>query len=110
MEKRFTLAAGGFPDRVFGRYFETIIRAASDASWEGAVREDDFWLKGYYEGTDENADRDESYDFVILVTIDKAFLISQIQTLFSAVNPQAPMSGDQLAAVNRVRERFFEGF
>jgi hypothetical protein len=110
MERRFTRAAAGFPDTVFGRYFEAIIRAASDASWEGAVREDDFWLKGYYEGTGENADSDESYDFMILVTIDKTFLVSQIQALFSGVTPQSPMSGDQLAAVGRIRERFFEGF
>jgi hypothetical protein len=110
MEKRFIQAASGFPDTLFGRYFETIIRAASDASWEGAVKEDDFWLKGFYQATDGNPDSGESYDFMILVTVDKALLASQIQSLLSNVKPQAPMSRDQLAAVNRVKERFFEGF
>jgi hypothetical protein len=109
IEKCFTLAAAGFPDTLFGRYFETLIRAASDASWEGAVREDDFWQKGYYEGTDENADSGESYDFLILVTVDKNFLASQIQMLLE-VKPQDPISRDQLAAAGRVRERFFEIF
>jgi hypothetical protein len=110
IEKRFTQAASGLPDTVFGRYFEALIRAASDASWEGAVREDDFWLKGFYQGMDESADSDESYDFMILVTVDKTLLASQIQPLLFGVNSRPPVSGDQLAAVNRVRERFFEGF
>jgi hypothetical protein len=110
IEKRFTLAASGFPDTVFGRYFEALIRAASDASWEGAVKEDDFWLKGFYQEADGDGRGGESYDFMILVTIDKAQLASQIQPLLSSVNPQAPMSRDQLAAVNRVRDRFFDEF
>jgi hypothetical protein len=110
IERRFTQAASGFPDTVFGRYFEALIRAASDASWEGAVKEDDFWLKGFYQGADGNAAGGESYDFLILVTVDKTLLASQIQPLLSGVKPQAPMSRDQLAAVDRVRERFFEGF
>jgi hypothetical protein len=110
IEKRLTREAAGFPDTVFGRYFEALIRAASDASWEGAVREDDFWLKGFYQGADGNAAGAESYDFVILVTVDKALLVSQIQPLLFGTEPQAPVSKDQLAAVDRVRERFFEGF
>jgi hypothetical protein len=110
IEKCFTLAASGFPDTVFGGYFETLIRAASDASWEGAIREDDFWRKGYYEGTGENADSGESYDFLILVTIDKNLLTSQIQSLLLEVRSQVSISKDQLAAADRVRERFFETF
>lgn len=110
IEKRFTQAASGFPDTVFGRYFEALIRAASDASWEGGRREDDFWMKGFYQGADGSAAGGESYEFLILVTVDKTLLASQIQPLLSGVNPQAPVSRDQLAAVDRVRERFFEGF
>jgi hypothetical protein len=110
IEKRFTLAALGFPDTVFGRYFETLIRAASDASWEGAVMEDDFWVKGYYERVSENADSDESYDFLILITVDKILLASQIQPLLFDVKPQTSMSRDEFAAVDRVREHFFEDF
>jgi hypothetical protein len=110
IEKRFTLAASGFPDAVFGRYFEALIRAASDASWDGAVREDDFWLKGFYQGTDENAGGGESYDFLVLVTVDKALLISQIQPLLLGVKPQAPIPEDQLEAINRITDHFFEGF
>jgi hypothetical protein len=110
IEKRFTQAASGFPDTVFGRYFEALIRTASDAAWEGAVKVDDFWLKGFYQGPDGNAVGGESCDFMILVTIDKALLASQIQPLLFGVKPPAPMSKDQLAAVDRVREHFFEGF
>jgi hypothetical protein len=110
IEKRFTLAASGFPDAVFGRYFEALIRAASDASWAGAVKEDDFWLKGFYQEAGGGGRGGESYDFMILVTVDKAQLASQIQPLLLNVKPQAPMSRDQLAAVNRVRDRFFDEF
>jgi hypothetical protein len=110
MEKRLTQAAGGFPDAVFGRYFESLIRAASDASWEGVVQEDDFWLQGFYQGPEENAESGESYDFIILLTVDKSFLASRIESLLFNVKSQAPMSKDQLAAVDRVREHFFEEF
>jgi hypothetical protein len=110
IENRFTQAASGFPDTVFGGYFEDLIRAASDAAWEGAVREDDFWLKGFYQGEDENADGSESYDFMILVTVEKTLLASRIQSLLADVKPQVPVSRDQLAAFNRVRDRFFDGF
>jgi hypothetical protein len=110
IEERFTLAASGFPDAVFGRYFEALIRAASDASWEGAVKEDDFWLKGYYQEADGNGNGGESYDFMILVTIDKAQLASQIRPLLAGVKPQTPVPANQLAAANRVRDSFFDGF
>jgi hypothetical protein len=108
IEKRFTTAAGGFPDKAYGRYFETLIRAASDAGWEGAVKQDDFWLKRLDPEPDGNGA--ERYDFMILVTIDKNLLASQIQTLLSRIRPQPPPSRDQAAAVTRVRDRFFDGF
>jgi hypothetical protein len=110
IEKRLTQAASGFPDTAFGGYFEALIRAASDASWKGAVVEDSFWLKGFYQEAGENTDSAESYDFLVLVTVDKTLLASQIQSLLSGVKPRVPASGDQLAAFNRVRDRFFEGF
>jgi hypothetical protein len=110
IEKRFTQEASGFPDTAYGSYFEALVRAASDADWTGAVREDDFWLKQLYSEAGENGDGLESYNFMILVTIDKTQLASQIQNLLSRVSPRSPPSGDQIAAINRVRERFFDNF
>jgi hypothetical protein len=110
IERRFTQAAGGFPDSAYGSYFESLIRAASDADWKGVVREDDFWLKHFIPASGENENSGESYDFIILVTIDKTLLASQIQVLLNGIKPQPPPTRDQTSAASRVRDRFFEGF
>jgi hypothetical protein len=110
LEQRFTEAAGGFPDTAYGSYFETMIRAASDAEWHGPVREDDFWLARAY--TDQapetgGTETGEGYDFMILVTIEKDLLASQIQALLGSLNPQPPPTKDQAAAAERVRDQLF---
>jgi len=40
IEKRFLASAVTYPDDEYGSYFEALIRAASDAQWVGAQRED----------------------------------------------------------------------
>jgi hypothetical protein len=52
----------------------------------------------------------ERFEFLILVTIEKERFASQFNTIFEKTTADPPTSRDQIAAVNRVKGRFFEGF
>ena len=113
IEKRFLNAAITYPDDEYGSFYEALIRAASDAQWTGAEKRGDFWVyRVFYEAveTEETEAGTENYDFLILVIIEKNLLERQIQVLLNNINPDEPLSRDQRNAVNRVTERFFEGF
>lgn len=113
MEKRFLNAASVYPDDEYGSFFEALIRAASDAEWTGAIRMDDFWVYRSFledlEGEDFFLVR-ESFDFLILVGIEKSLLEAQIRMLFDKIEPPVQLTRNQRNAVNRVVERFFDLF
>jgi hypothetical protein len=98
------------PDLVYGRYFEGLIRAASDAVYQGAVREDDFWIKRRFFEKDGFTVNREVHDFIILITIDRSLFASQVREILDSVKPVSRLTRDQNAQVNRVKEHFFEGF
>ncbi|AEF81660.1 hypothetical protein [Leadbettera azotonutricia] len=120
MEKRLLGSAFKNPDDEYGSFFETMIRTASDASWAGAIKEEDFWIKRHFpeaDGPGNEAPRgsevlrsSEAWDFFILVSIEKASFASQAMALLRGIKTSSPLSRDQSAAVNRVLDRFFEGF
>ena len=105
-----------FPDQEYGAFYEELIRAASDAPWTGARRDDDFWIhKTYFPVEDEEAgpnqnQESEIWEFFILVTIDKKLFGSQLDTVFRSIELKPRPSKNQIAAAARVKERFFTGF
>jgi hypothetical protein len=109
MEKRLLSAVAGFPDDEYGSYFETLIRAASDADWEGPRREEDIWVKRRFFSLTEDETR-ESWVFLILTAIKKDVLVPQINTLLKNTKPSQPLNRGQTNTVGRVVETFFEGF
>jgi len=108
IEKRLASAVDD-PDNSYGAFYETLIRAASDFNWTGAVRVDDFWTLRQFPAGEEGVPV-ENWEFLILVTIDKSLFVSQLDRIFQVINPNPPPSRDQRTTINRVRERFFEGF
>jgi hypothetical protein len=110
IEKRFLATAQSYPDYEYGAYFEALIRLASDSVWEGATKDDEFWMLREFPEADGFMVKPEMYDFLILVKIEKSLLASQIRTLLQNVQPLSPLSRDQNAAVQRVQDRFFEEF
>jgi hypothetical protein len=104
IESRF-LSANPLPDEAYGAFFVTLIRAVSDAPWTGAFREDDFWIFKRYDEPEE-----EAYEFFVLVKISKPDFASQFDTIFRSVRPSPQPTREQMNAVNRVKERFYEGF
>ena len=98
-----------YPDVEYGAYFEAVVRAASDAPWSGAAREDDFWLRKKYLRTEDEPE-EEKWEFLILVTVEKQGFITQIGTVFNSIAPNPTLTAEQISAVDRVKDRFFEGF
>lgn len=112
IENRFRVP---YPDLEYGSFYLAMIRAASDAAWAGAVREDDFWIRRSYLPAEDDAQAEEtaareSWEFLILVTMDKALFASQLGDVFRSIKPEPAPTRDQNAAANRVKDRFFEGF
>ena len=97
-----------YPDAEYGAFFEDLIRTASDAIWTGAIRVDDFWVQKKYQPSEEG--ETESWEFLILVTIEKSRFTSQLESVFEKVTPDPAPSELQIAAANRVKDHFFEGF
>ena len=108
IEARFSSAAL-YPDEEYGAFYEAIIRSASDAFWTGASAADDFWIKKKYPPTEEEGEM-ESWEFLILITMEKALFTRQLEDIFQKTQPAPSPTAEQLAAVNHVKEHFFEGF
>ncbi|WP_304224172.1 hypothetical protein [Gracilinema caldarium] len=110
VQARFAGAAAGSPDDEYGRYFENVVKTASDATYSGARKEADFWvLKRYFKDDGKTVDR-EVYDYYVLVTIDKETLKKQIENVLNGVKPDKPLTKEQQTAVDRVKQSFYEGF
>jgi len=117
IESRF-LSGVSRPDNVYGAFFVNLIRAASDARWAGAVKEDYFWIRRkFYPVEDDITETggavtlvDEDWEFLILVTIEKTSFAYQLDAVFRSIRPNPQPTRDQIAAVNRVKDNFFYGF
>jgi len=110
VQARFAGAAAGSPDDEYGRYFENVVKTASDATYSGARKEADFWvLKRYFKDDGKTVDR-EVYDYYVLVTIDRETLKKQIENVLNGVKPDKPLTKEQQTAVDRVKQSFYEGF
>ncbi|MDR1985563.1 MAG: hypothetical protein LBP88_01155 [Treponema sp.] len=104
-----TKTAASYPDGEYGRFFEALIRAASNAVYSGAVQEGDFWvLKQYFQEDGVSPDR-KVYNFLILVSIHKTLLQIQIREILNALDP-LPLTKSQTLSVNRLKEGFFDFF
>jgi len=110
VQAKFAGAAAGSPDDEFGRYFENVVKNVSDAKISGARKETDFWIfKRYFKVDGKTVDR-EVYDYYVLNTIDQETLKKQLDAVLNGTTPDKPQTKEQKAAVDRVKEAFYEGF
>jgi hypothetical protein len=110
VQAKFAGAAAGSPDAEYGRYFEDVVKATAEAQFSGARKENDFWLlKRYFRADRRTPDR-ETYDYYVLVTVDKDILEQQIDLVLDRARTGGPLTREQETAVDRVREAFYEGF
>jgi hypothetical protein len=108
IEERLLRTAILYPDDEYGEFFEILVKKASDMVYTGAMKADTFWIKQMY--YKENSPGRERYVFFVLVTVKKSELQAQIQTLLTESVPINPPAREQAAAINRVKETFFDGF
>jgi hypothetical protein len=123
VEQRFVASAVLYPDDEYGEYFENTIKKISDAEYQGAVKEQTFWIKRQRcveEDIEDYVDDDfdmpqididfEHYNFLILISIDKETLQKKIRELMTAVKTSTAPTKEQTQAINKIRNNFFEGF
>jgi hypothetical protein len=108
IEARFS-ASIPYPDEEYGAFYEALIRAASDASWTGAKTVDNFWIRKLYPANETEGEQ-ETWEFLVLVTIEKSRFSSQLEKIFENINPVPPPDKNQISAINQVKERFYEKF
>jgi hypothetical protein len=110
INERFTSAATSYPSDEYGAYFESVIKAAFDAEYTGAVTEATYWLlKRYFKEDGITPDR-TVYEFLILARINKALLVSQVNALLDSVTPATRLTKAQTSAVALLRAAFFDQF
>jgi hypothetical protein len=108
IEERLLRTASLYPDDEYGDFFAALVKKASDAVYTGTVKADSFWIKQLY--AEEDAPARERYVFFVLLTIDKSEFQNQVRALLADLSPLKPPSREQAAAINRLKETFFEGF
>jgi hypothetical protein len=111
VQARFPGSDTGSPDLEYGRYFENLVRVASDTFYEGSMRRGDFWFqKKYPAGDGETPEEEETNVFLILLTIDKTALRTQLEPVLAKAAEDIKITRDQLSAVNSLRASFFDTF
>jgi hypothetical protein len=122
VERRLVAAAALYPDDEYGEYFAHMIKRVSDEEYPEAVKEDIFWTKQRKipteAETEENADPEpenaadhaDRYEFLIMVSIDRDVFQKQINNIMADIKTTIAPTKDQTAAINKIRQTFFEGF
>jgi len=107
IEKRMYLTASLYPDDEYGRFYEALIHNAYNAVYQGAVKEDNYWIKTKSENAGTPS---ENYKFFVLITIEKNLMQSIIRNMMTKTTADVTMTTIQSNSVNRLRNTFFEGF
>ena len=122
VERRLVASAALYPDDEYGEYFAYLIKKVSDEEYPGAAKEQTFWVKQKkipVSGEDDDdseteiAPEDidlERYEFLVLLSINKETLQITIQKIMADIKTSTAPTRDQTAAINKIRQNFFEGF
>jgi hypothetical protein len=110
IQARFIADGNGNPGEAYGRYFEAVVKKASDTAFEGASREGSFWIKKRIFGDDGVSPVGEVYEYLVMLSIGKETLQRQINMLLTTARTDEVSSRDQASASMRLRLSFFDGF
>jgi hypothetical protein len=119
IEARLTRGAGGsYPDNVYGPFFEAMVKKTRDAKYRGVQKADGFWVclpqeaspaAAGEEGGEDGEAKGPVYVFLVFLSIDKPDFEAQFDGIFNSAKMNLSLTRSQEAAVNRVRENFFDG-
>ena len=114
IEKRMVSAAALYPDDEYGDYFEAFIKKAIDTEFSYAIIEDRFWIKRRILLKAVNADElpviEERFEFYIMVSAGRITMQNRIRSVMESIKTPVPPTRDQAAAINRIKQTFFERF
>jgi len=120
VEKRLVASASLYPDDEYGEYFAYLIKKVSDGEYQGADKEQIFWIKQKKipgsGNNDENAeappanDDPERYEIYVLITMDKESLQKTIRKIMADIKTNTSPTRQQRAAISNINQTFFEGF
>jgi hypothetical protein len=114
-ERRLVASASLFPDDEYGEYFAKLIKEVTDSEFQGAYVEQNFWVKRRMipdvsgDGLPEDTEQ-ERYEFLVLTSINKQTLKTQIQKIMADIKTKEAPTREQAAAITKIRQSFFEGF
>jgi len=109
MDKRIILSASLYPDNEYGRFYETLIKNAYSSVYTGAVKEDTYWIKIWFE-KENTWEYTERYKHFVLLTINKTALQSIIRNMMVTTSGAVTVSSAQSNAIDRLRQTIFERF
>lgn len=99
----FTGAASGSPEGKYGTYFENIVKSASNASYSGARKINDWWvLVRRYDPDMKKVHKDE-YRIYVLYTIPRDVLDRQVLNMIEKVESETALTDEQKTAVDAVK-------
>jgi len=120
VERRLVASAALYPDDEYGEYFAYLIKKVSDEEYMEVNKEYTFWTKQKKIPADDEDDSEiemppedidlERYEFLVLLSVDKEILQKKIQDIMTEIKPGVAPTKDQAAAINKIRQNFFEGF
>jgi len=113
IEKLMISAAVLYPDDEYGEFFETFIKAAIDIEYYGTQVEDSHWIKrrsipDYTR--EENPVSEERYEYLILISVNKTMMQTQIRLLMDNIKTTVPPTREQASSIHRIKQTFFERF
>jgi hypothetical protein len=110
IQARFILGGNENPGDEYGRYFEAVVKNASDSTFEGASLEGSFWIKKRIFTDDGLSPMGEVYEYLIMTSISREILRGQIDMLLTTTRTNETPSREQATASMRLRLNFYEGF
>jgi len=112
IEKRI-LSETLYPDDLYGRFYENLIKKTFSAEYTGASIEDTYWIKSKVkkDSSNEEIDRvEEIYEFFIFIRADKTLMQRDINKMMTETLAAAVVTRAQKSAINRLIQNFFTGF
>jgi len=127
IEKRMNASNSLYPDDEYGIFYQQFIKNAYSGEYQGTVKEDVYWIKTKAAEGDnansvgqlpilsdfpvqENAALPEVFIFYVLISIDAQAMQATVNNLFSQAFILSAPTRTRAAAINRLRQNFFEGF
>jgi len=109
IENKMISSSSRFPDDEYGLFFEAMVKNAYSAEYPGAVKEEVYWLKVWFEN-ENTFEYTENYVFFVFISIEKNAMNSIIRNMINRTSAAVTVTNAQSSAINRLRQSFFEGF